>query len=110
MRAAEIVLLPAMPSDAEAAAIIERGVVHAWAANRQRMAEIARTSAGVRLLGDNFLMVGQAMIVPKGEVVRLADLNRFVEDLRASEFVKASIDRAGLTGNVEAAPGRTGAR
>ena len=67
------------------------------------MQDVARTSTDVRLIGDNFLMIGQAIVVDKGQSARLAELNRFVASVRTDGMVKQWIDRAGLTGNVEVA-------
>jgi hypothetical protein len=83
--------------------MLDKGEIDVWAANRQRMQEVAATSPKVRLLGDNFLMIGQAIVVNKGETAKLAELNRFVAGVRADGVVKESIDRAGLAGNVEVA-------
>jgi hypothetical protein len=57
----------------------------------------------VRVLSENFLEVGQALVVDKGGAARLDELNRFLADVRASGFVKSALDRAGLAG-VEVAP------
>jgi polar amino acid transport system substrate-binding protein len=103
MKAARVVILPATPSNDGIVALLEKGEVDVWAANRQRMQEVARASSKVRLLGDNFLMIGQAIVVDKGQTARLAELNRFVVSVRSDGVVKQSIDRAGLTGNVEVA-------
>jgi hypothetical protein len=67
------------------------------------MEELARTSTKVRVLSDNFLMIGQAMVVDKGNRSSLDELNRFLADVRVSGFVKASLDRAKLIG-MEVAP------
>jgi polar amino acid transport system substrate-binding protein len=103
MKAAQVVVLPTVPPNEGIVAMLERGEIHVFAANRQRMQEAARTSPRVRVLGDNFLMIGQAIVVGKGQPARLAELNRFVLDVRANGFVKQSIDKSGLAGNVEVA-------
>jgi polar amino acid transport system substrate-binding protein len=79
------------------------GELDAFAANRQRMEEAARTSPKLRVLPDNFMTIGQAIVVEKGDASRLEELNRFLADVRASGFVKSSLDRARLAG-VEVAP------
>ena len=45
----------------------------------------------------------QAIVVEKGAASHLEEVNRFVADVRASGFVKASLERAQLAG-VEVAP------
>jgi hypothetical protein len=37
-------------------------------------------------------------VVEKGEVMRAAELNRFIADARRSGLVKAAIDRSGVAG------------
>lgn len=103
LEAAQIVVLPTVPPNETIVSMLETGEIDAFAANRQRMQEAARVSPNVRVLGDNFLMIGQALVVDKGQAARLAELNRFVRDVRSSGFVQQSIDRAGLTRNVEVA-------
>ncbi|MEO8256367.1 MAG: transporter substrate-binding domain-containing protein [Acidobacteriota bacterium] len=100
---ARVQVLPAMPANDVLARMIGAGEIDAFAANRQRMEELARSSPRVRVLSDNFLMIGQAMVVDPANRSNLDELNRFVADLRASGFVKASLERAKLVG-VEVAP------
>jgi polar amino acid transport system substrate-binding protein len=100
---ARIEVMTAMPSHDALAQMLVSGKVDAFAANRQRMEEAARTSEKVRVLSDNFLVVGQAIVVDKGDPSRVAELNRFLADVLASGFVKSSVDRARLAG-VEVAP------
>ena len=90
------------PHDALAAMLVS-GELDAFAANRTRMEELARTSPKVRVLSENFLEVGQAIVVDKGGASKVDELNRFLADVRASGFIRSSIDRAGLPG-VEVAP------
>jgi polar amino acid transport system substrate-binding protein len=103
MKAAQVVIMPATPPNDAIVAMLAKGEVDVFAANRQRMQDVARTSTDVRLIGDNFLMIGQAIVVDKGQSARLAELNRFVASVRTDGMVKQWIDRAGLTGNVEVA-------
>lgn len=102
LKSARVEVLPQMPSDEAVAQMIVDGKLDAFAANRSRMEAVARTSPKLRLLQDNFLVVGQAMVVGKGEAARLEELNRFLTDVLSSDFMKASIDRAKVAG-VEAA-------
>jgi polar amino acid transport system substrate-binding protein len=101
LKSARVVVMPAMPPVPDVIAMLEKGEVDAFAANRQRMVEIAEGSTKVRVLNDNFLMIGQSIVVPKGAAARLDEVNRFIADVRASGFVRSSIDRAGLTRGLE---------
>ena len=103
LKQARVVVLPTVPPNDQIVALLQKGEIDVFAANRQRMQEVARTSPAVRVLGDNFFMIGQALVVDKGQAAKLAELNRFIADVRRSGLVSASIDRAGLTGNVEVA-------
>jgi len=40
----------------------------------------------------------QAIVVPKGRTAQLAEVNRFLADVRKSGFVKESLDRAKVAG------------
>jgi polar amino acid transport system substrate-binding protein len=104
IKSARINALPTVPENAVLAAMLLDGKVNAFAANRTRMEELARDFPAIRVLPDSFLNVGQAIVVAKGNRARLDDVNRFLAELRASGFVKASIDRAKLSG-VEVATG-----
>lgn len=103
LTAAQVVILPSMPDDAGLVGLLTRGEVDAVAANRQRVEEAALTSSRVRVLPDNFLLIGQAVAVKKGDRQRLAEVNTFIAAIRSSDFVARSIERAKLSG-VEAAP------
>jgi polar amino acid transport system substrate-binding protein len=100
---ARVVVMDELPPNDALAAMLVSGEIDAVAANRTRMEELARSSPKVRVLAENFLEVGQALVVDKGGAARVDELNRFLADVRASGFVKSSLDRAGLAG-VEVAP------
>ena len=69
------------------------GELDAYASNRMRLHEAAKKTPGLRLVPDNFYGVEQAVIVPKGETARLAIINRFIDEARASGFIADSIAR-----------------
>ena len=96
-------VLPLMPADDALAKMLAAGQLDAFAANRDRMEQVARAFPTVRVLPDNFLVAGQAIVVAKGESARIAELNRFLDDVRASGFVKSALERAKIAG-VEVAP------
>ena len=103
VRNARVTVMPEAPPNDVLARMLIDGELDAFAANRTRMEELARTSPRVRVLADSFLVIGQAIVVDKGRTPQLEELNRFLADLRDSGFVKSSLDRAGLAG-VEPAP------
>lgn len=100
---ARVVVLDQVPPHEALAAMLSAGELDAFAANRTRMEELAHTSPKVRVLSENFLEVGQSLVVDKGGAAKIDELNRFLADVRTSGFVKSSLDRAGLVG-VEVAP------
>jgi polar amino acid transport system substrate-binding protein len=106
LKAARVESLAAVPSNAELAAMLTGRRVDAFAANRTRMEELAQAFPGIRVLADDFMIVGQALAVPKGNRARLAEVNRLLAEVRASGFVQASIDRAKIPG-AHAAPAPT---
>ncbi|MEA2929086.1 MAG: polar amino acid transport system substrate-binding protein [Hyphomicrobiales bacterium] len=79
------------------------GELDAYAGNRMRLHEAAQKTPGLRLVADNFYGVEQAVIVPKGETARLAIVNRFLDEARASGLIAGAVTRAGLVG-VDVAP------
>ena len=72
--------------------------VDAFAANRTRMEELTRDVQGLRVLPDDYMATLQAIVVPKGRTAQLAEVNRFLADVRKSGFVKESLDRAKVAG------------
>ena len=82
----------------EALRLLVSGDVQAYAANKERLIATFGADARFRILADNFLSVRQAIAVPKGSTARLALVNAFLDEARATGLVKAAIDRAGLRG------------
>ena len=73
---------------------------------RQRSLDAQSASnSKLRALSDSFLEVDQCFIVEKGARAKLEAIEKFVAELRASGFIKASIERARLTG-VDVATGK----
>jgi UDP-3-O-acyl-N-acetylglucosamine deacetylase len=95
-----------MPPQAEVDMLLTSGEVDAFAINRQRALEAETASAGrLRALSDSFLDVDQSVVVAKGNAARLETLEHLVAEIRASGFIKQSIERAKLVG-VDVAPAR----
>ena len=77
--------------------------IDAFGANRQRLTNLLQEMPGYRLLPDNIFDVPQTIIVGKGKTEALTIVNKFIDDMRASGFLKASIERSGIPG-LDAAP------
>jgi polar amino acid transport system substrate-binding protein len=104
---ARVESLPAVPTNTALGQMLIDGRFDAFAANRTRMEELAREAPGLRVLSDDFMMTSQAIVVPKGNQARLSEINRFLADVRASGFVKMSLERAKVAGvSVAPEPGR----
>jgi polar amino acid transport system substrate-binding protein len=84
--------------------MLATGEIDVWAANRQRLIEMAASAPSMRVLPDNYFAVRQAIIVPKGDRAALDAINRFLNEARASGLIEKAIDRAGLKGSVDVAP------
>jgi polar amino acid transport system substrate-binding protein len=93
---AQIVRSPTSPTVVDT--FIEQGADVA-AGVRQQLEADARRLGGLRLLAGRFMVIQQAMGTPKrrGEDAA-AFLARFVEDMKASGFVAAALQRHGIQG------------
>jgi polar amino acid transport system substrate-binding protein len=100
---AEVVDLMAM-GPAEVLRLLGDGGVDAFGANRQRLTDFLQGASGVRLLPDDLYGVEQTIIVPAGRRDALAALNVFIDDVRRSGFIDASIRRSGVIGIAVAPP------
>jgi polar amino acid transport system substrate-binding protein len=78
--------------------LIRSGKVDLYAANRQRLEELAAKLPGTRILEGSVLAVQQSMALPKGRDAGLAFVATFVAGAKASGLVAQSIARAGLRG------------
>ena len=96
---AQVRVFPTMPPQAELETLLTSGEVDAFAINRQRSLD-AQAASGSRLraLPDSFMEVDQAFVVEKGARAKLEAIEKFVAEVRASGFIKSSIERAKLTG------------
>jgi len=82
------------------------GEIEAYGANRQRLTNLLKEMPGYRLLPDSLFGVTQAIIVAKGKPEVLMDINAFIDDVRASGFLRDAVARSGVIG-LEVAPAGT---
>lgn len=80
--------------------------IDAFGASRQRLLRITAELPDVRILPGSVFWVPQAIIVPAGQPQRLAEVNRFIEEARASGFLQRAIDRANMGVEIEPAPAK----
>jgi ABC-type amino acid transport substrate-binding protein len=98
---AELVQVPT--SEAVVDAMLERGLEVASGV-KQGLEADARRVGGVRLLGERFMVINQAMAMPKTRsAAAAAFLDDFVVRMKQSGFVAASLERHAIVGAAVAA-------
>lgn len=98
LKNAKVVLMKETPPDPEMARMLMSAEIDAFGQNRERSEAAAGKFPSVRVLEDNFSDVGQAIVVAKGDKVKLVHLNRMINEAISSGLVKVSLDRAKLSG------------
>lgn len=81
-----------------AIALLKRGELHAFAANRQRLTEVVKRVPGLRIVDGNFYGVEQSVGVFKGNAKLLEAVDAMLDDARSSGLIAGAIQRAGLSG------------
>jgi len=71
---------------------------------RQQLEADAKRVGGVRLLPGRFMVIEQAMAVPKGQTAAQTWLSGFIEEMKASGFVAASLQQHRIEGAAVAPP------
>jgi polar amino acid transport system substrate-binding protein len=108
LKRARVKIVEAQPSQADLERMLGNHEVDAFAQNTQRAAD-AVVAAGsrvpLRALTGSYVGVEQSFVVKKGDTANAAMLDRFVDELRSSGFIRASLDRAQL-GSVGVADAR----
>jgi polar amino acid transport system substrate-binding protein len=66
----------------------------------------AKRLPGLRLLDGRFMVINQAMAVPKGRTDAVRHLADFVEEMKASGFVAQALKRHQIEGALVAPAGR----
>ena len=108
LKRARVKIVEAQPSQADLERILGGREVDAFAQNTQRAADavaVAGSRVPLRALTGSYVGVEQSFVVKKGDTASAAMLDRFVDELRASGFIRAALDRAQL-GTVGVAPAR----
>jgi polar amino acid transport system substrate-binding protein len=99
LKHARVKIVDAQPSQADLERILGNRELDAFAQNTQRAAEAVAAAGSrvpLRALTGSYVAVEQSFIVKKGDTANAAMLDRFVDELRASGFIRASLDRAQL--------------
>jgi len=104
IKAGQVKVFETMPPQAELERLLLSGELQAFGVNRQRAEESASVSPKLRAIPDNFLTVEQEVIFLKGDPAKAEQINRMIEDLKQSGFIKASLERAKISGVAVAPP------
>jgi len=98
LKNAKVKEFDSMPPLAEVQKMLSSGELAAFAGNRARLVEAAAQYPTLRVAEGNFTVLEQNIVVEKGDATRLEILNKFLNEIRGSSFVKDSISRAKLVG------------
>lgn len=101
LRKAQLVRAPTSPAVVDTM-IAQRLDVAAGV--KQQLAADAKRVPGVRMLDGRFMVIEQAMAVPKGRAAGVRYVSAFVEDMKASGFVASALQRHGIEGAAIAPP------
>jgi polar amino acid transport system substrate-binding protein len=82
----------------EALELVRSGHADAKASARPVLMEDLPAFPGARVLDDGFSGLAFSAVVPKGQAARLAYLNEFIEEAKASGVVKRAIESVGIQG------------
>ncbi len=83
------------PTSAGAVELFVRERLEAAAGVKQPLVDYARADPSVRVIEGRFMAIEQAMGVPKGREAGARYLRAFVEEMKASGFVAAGLQRSG---------------
>lgn len=103
LKAAKLVKAPTSPAVTDV--MVAQNIEVAAGVKQQLEADAKRVS-GVRLLPGRFMVINQAMGLPKGREAGARYLTAFIEEMKASGFVAQALARHGIEGAAVAPPGR----
>lgn len=102
IKAAQLVRAPTSPLVVDT--MVRQGYEVA-AGVRQQLESDAKRTPGLRMLDGRFMVINQAMAMPKGRPAGELYLGAFVEDMKASGFVAQALARHRIEGAAVAGPG-----
>lgn len=83
------------PGNSTAFELLRSGQVNVLAGLRHQLLEVAPKLPGSRVLEGRFLVVEQAMVIPKGKEASMRYLREFIEKMKASGFIARSLEKSG---------------
>jgi polar amino acid transport system substrate-binding protein len=94
LKRATLVRAPA-PGPAASLELFERERPEAFAGVKPAVVDYARTHPEVRVLPGHFMLIEQAMATPRGRAAGARYLSQFIDEMKASGFVAAGLERSG---------------
>jgi polar amino acid transport system substrate-binding protein len=92
LKRARLVRAPTSPAAVE---LFQRDGLEAVAGVKQPLVQLAKSNPRVRVIEGRFMTIEQAMGAPRGRVGAARYLRQFVEEMKASGFVAAALERSG---------------
>jgi polar amino acid transport system substrate-binding protein len=83
------------PSPAASIDLFVQDRLEALAGVKQPLVEYARAHPEYRVLPGRFMVIEQAMALPRGRPLAAGYLREFIDEMKASGFVAASLERSG---------------
>jgi polar amino acid transport system substrate-binding protein len=83
------------PTGGEATAMFLRDQLEVLAGVKSPLQEFAKTRTDVRVMNGRFMVIEQAMGVPKGRDASVRYLRAMIEELKSSGFVASGLERSG---------------
>lgn len=103
LKAARLVKAPTSPAVTD---VMVAQNLEVAAGVKQQLEADAKRLPGLRLLPGRFMVINQAMGLPKGREAGARYLSSFIEEMKASGFVAQALARHGIEGAAVAPPGR----
>lgn len=103
LKAARLVKAPTSPAVTD---VMVAQNLEVAAGVKQQLEADAKRLPGLRLLPGRFMVINQAMGLPKGREAGARYLASFIEEMKASGFVAQALARHGIEGAAVAPPGR----
>jgi len=100
-------MLVRAPTSPEVVSTMIRENLEVAAGVRQQLEADAKRTAGVRMLPGRFMVINQAMAVPKGRDAGARYVRQFIEEMKATGFVAQALVRHGVEGAAVAPPDDT---
>lgn len=97
-------MLVRAPTSPEVVSMMIRENIEVAAGVRQQLEADAKRVAGVRLLPGRFMVINQAMAVPRGREAAASYVRDFIEEMKATGFVAQALVRNKVEGAAVAGP------